>query len=71
MISLHVHFKVTPEDIRNLNLPPESLNKTPSGETFVKPELQKVSFRFPIQLLSFSYSPYAVYVFYLSFTLDQ
>ncbi|XP_057550361.1 DNA polymerase delta catalytic subunit isoform X1 [Amaranthus tricolor] len=32
---------VTPEDIRNLNLPPESLNKTPSGETFVKPELQK------------------------------
>ncbi|RLM70109.1 DNA polymerase delta catalytic subunit [Panicum miliaceum] len=32
---------VPPEDARKLNLPPESLNKTPSGEIFVKPELQK------------------------------
>uniref|UniRef100_A0A0D9XPV6 DNA polymerase n=1 Tax=Leersia perrieri TaxID=77586 RepID=A0A0D9XPV6_9ORYZ len=32
---------VPPEDARKLNLPPESLNKTPSGETFVKPEVQK------------------------------
>ncbi|XP_021734583.1 DNA polymerase delta catalytic subunit-like [Chenopodium quinoa] len=32
---------VTPEDIRKLNIPPECVNKTPSGETFVKPELQK------------------------------
>ncbi|CAD6254475.1 unnamed protein product [Miscanthus lutarioriparius] len=30
-----------PEDASELNLPPESLNKTPSGEIFVKPELQK------------------------------
>lgn len=35
--------KVTPEDLRKLNLPPECLNRTPSGETFVKPNLQKVS----------------------------
>jgi hypothetical protein len=35
-------FKVPPEDVRKLNLPPESLYKTPSGEIFVKPELQKV-----------------------------
>ncbi|KAJ4795219.1 DNA polymerase [Rhynchospora pubera] len=32
---------VTPEDARRLNLPPESVNKTPSNETFVKPEVQK------------------------------
>ncbi|KAJ1274889.1 hypothetical protein BS78_05G094300 [Paspalum vaginatum] len=32
---------VPPEDARKLNLPPESINKTPSGEIFVKPELQK------------------------------
>lgn len=32
---------VTPEDIRKHNIPPECVNKTPSGETFVKPELQK------------------------------
>uniref|UniRef100_R7WF67 DNA polymerase n=1 Tax=Aegilops tauschii TaxID=37682 RepID=R7WF67_AEGTA len=32
---------VPPEDVRKLNLPPESLYKTPSGEIFVKPELQK------------------------------
>ncbi|GJN06058.1 hypothetical protein PR202_ga23743 [Eleusine coracana subsp. coracana] len=32
---------VPPEDARKLNLPPESLNRTPSGEIFVKPELQK------------------------------
>ncbi|KAE9587344.1 DNA polymerase delta catalytic subunit [Lupinus albus] len=32
---------VTPEDARKLNLPPESVNKTPSGETFVKSDLQK------------------------------
>ncbi|GLT25096.1 hypothetical protein SLA2020_002480 [Shorea laevis] len=32
---------VTPEDARKLNLPPECVNKTPSGETFVKPNLQK------------------------------
>ncbi|OMP04435.1 DNA-directed DNA polymerase, family B, pol2 [Corchorus olitorius] len=32
---------VTPEDVRKLNLPPESVNKTPSGDTFVKPSLQK------------------------------
>ncbi|MCI02940.1 DNA polymerase delta catalytic subunit-like, partial [Trifolium medium] len=32
---------VTPENARNLNIPPESVNKTPSGETFVKSNLQK------------------------------
>ncbi|KAE7998367.1 hypothetical protein FH972_002919 [Carpinus fangiana] len=32
---------VTPEDVRKLNLPPELVNKTPSGETFVKSNLQK------------------------------
>ncbi|KAL9233345.1 hypothetical protein vseg_008362 [Gypsophila vaccaria] len=32
---------VTPEDIRKLNIPPECVNKTPSGDTFVKAELQK------------------------------
>lgn len=35
-------MKVTPEDVRKLNLPPECINKTPSGETFVKSNLQKV-----------------------------
>ncbi|XLU42216.1 hypothetical protein S245_037030, partial [Arachis hypogaea] len=34
---------VTPEDVQKLNLPPESVNKTPSGETFVKSNLQKAS----------------------------
>lgn len=37
-----VFVKVTPEDARKLNLPPECVNKTPSGETFVKSNLQKV-----------------------------
>ncbi|KAL8555058.1 hypothetical protein ACS0TY_003019 [Phlomoides rotata] len=32
---------VTPEDARKHNLPPECVNKTPSGETFVKSDLQK------------------------------
>ncbi|KAB1210534.1 DNA polymerase delta catalytic subunit [Morella rubra] len=32
---------VTPEDVRKLNLLPECMNKTPSGETFVKSNLQK------------------------------
>ncbi|KAF8011824.1 hypothetical protein BT93_I0077 [Corymbia citriodora subsp. variegata] len=32
---------VTTEDVRKLNLPPENVNKTPSGETFVKSSLQK------------------------------
>uniref|UniRef100_A0A0A0KIW2 DNA polymerase n=1 Tax=Cucumis sativus TaxID=3659 RepID=A0A0A0KIW2_CUCSA len=32
---------VTPEDACKLNLPPEHFNKTPSGEIFVKPNLQK------------------------------
>ncbi|KAM7256627.1 hypothetical protein ACFE04_012368 [Oxalis oulophora] len=32
---------VTPEDVRKLNLPPECVYKTPSGDTFVKPNLQK------------------------------
>ncbi|XP_004502958.1 DNA polymerase delta catalytic subunit [Cicer arietinum] len=32
---------VTPENARKLNIPPESVNRTPSGETFVKPNLQK------------------------------
>ncbi|KAK9111468.1 hypothetical protein Scep_018987 [Stephania cephalantha] len=32
---------VKPEDVRKLNLPPECVNKTPSGETFVKSDLQK------------------------------
>ncbi|KAK2656304.1 hypothetical protein Ddye_009356 [Dipteronia dyeriana] len=32
---------VTPEDVRRLNLPPECVNKTPSGEIFVKSSLQK------------------------------
>jgi hypothetical protein len=37
-------FKVTPENARNLNIPLESVNKTPSGDTFVKSNLQKVCF---------------------------
>lgn len=32
---------VTPEDVRKLSLPPECVNRTPSGETFVKSSLQK------------------------------
>ncbi|XP_023749352.1 DNA polymerase delta catalytic subunit [Lactuca sativa] len=32
---------VTSEDAKKLNLPPECVNKTPSGETFVKSDLQK------------------------------
>ncbi|PQQ19738.1 hypothetical protein Pyn_23606 [Prunus yedoensis var. nudiflora] len=32
---------VTTEDARKLNIPPEFVNKTPSGETFVKSNLQK------------------------------
>lgn len=36
-------MKVTPEDVRKLALPPESVHKTPSGDTFVKSNLQKVS----------------------------
>ncbi|URD93395.1 DNA polymerase [Musa troglodytarum] len=32
---------VTAEDARRLNLPAETINKTPSGEVFVKSELQK------------------------------
>lgn len=32
---------VTPENARQLNLPADGVNKTPSGETFVKPGLQK------------------------------
>ncbi|CAA7034877.1 unnamed protein product [Microthlaspi erraticum] len=32
---------VTPEDVVKLNLPPEQINRTPSGETFVKQSLQK------------------------------
>ena len=39
-----VSVKVTPEDVRKLNLPPECVNKTPSGEIFVKSSLQKVNF---------------------------
>ncbi|XP_047958487.1 DNA polymerase delta catalytic subunit [Salvia hispanica] len=32
---------VTPEEARKLNLPPECVTKTPSGDTFVKSNLQK------------------------------
>ncbi|XP_057770162.1 DNA polymerase delta catalytic subunit [Salvia miltiorrhiza] len=32
---------VTPEEAKKLNLPSECINKTPSGETFVKSNLQK------------------------------
>ncbi|KAK9110336.1 hypothetical protein Sjap_018396 [Stephania japonica] len=32
---------VKPEDVHKLNLPPECVNKTPSGETFVKSDRQK------------------------------
>ncbi|XP_068330245.1 DNA polymerase delta catalytic subunit [Pyrus communis] len=32
---------VTPEDVHKHNIPPECVNKTPSGETFVKSNLQK------------------------------
>ncbi|XP_051126650.1 DNA polymerase delta catalytic subunit [Andrographis paniculata] len=32
---------VTPEDAKKFNLPPECINKTPTGETFVKSNLQK------------------------------
>ncbi|XP_043698298.1 DNA polymerase delta catalytic subunit [Telopea speciosissima] len=32
---------VTPEDVRKLNLPSECVNKTPSGDMFVKTNLQK------------------------------
>ena len=35
-------MKVTPENAQQLNLPADSVNKTPSGETFVKSDLQKV-----------------------------
>jgi len=40
---MFLSLKVTPEDVRKLNLPPEHVTKTPSGETFVKQTLQKVS----------------------------
>jgi hypothetical protein len=40
--SFYLIFEVPPEEARKLNLPPEFVNKTPSGEIFVKPELQKV-----------------------------
>ncbi|KAI3750218.1 hypothetical protein L2E82_20847 [Cichorium intybus] len=33
---------VTFEDARKLNFPPECINKTPSGEIFIKSDLQKV-----------------------------
>lgn len=46
-VSLFLTFdnfmKVTPDDVRKLALPPESIHKTPSGDTFVKSNLQKVS----------------------------
>ncbi|PKA57109.1 DNA polymerase delta catalytic subunit [Apostasia shenzhenica] len=32
---------LTPENARQFNLPTESISKSPSGDTFVKPELQK------------------------------
>lgn len=41
-ICLISSMKVTPEDVLKLNLPPECISKTPSGETFVKSNLQKV-----------------------------
>lgn len=44
ILFLMVSVKVTPEDVRKLNLPPECVNKTPSGEIFVKSSLQKVNF---------------------------
>lgn len=53
-----VSVKVTPEDVRKLNLPPECVNKTPSGETFVKSSLQKVYFLFFI-----FFSIVAVFIF--------
>ncbi|CAN8270830.1 unnamed protein product [Cochlearia groenlandica] len=34
-------LKVKPGDVSKLNLPSEFVNQTPSGETFVKPSLQK------------------------------
>ncbi|KAI3960446.1 hypothetical protein MKW92_004824 [Papaver armeniacum] len=43
-IVLNVYFvpcQVNSEDVSNLNLPLECVNKTPSGETFVKSNLQK------------------------------
>lgn len=40
---MFLSLKVTPEDVRKLNLPPEHVNRTPSGETFVKQSLQKVA----------------------------
>jgi hypothetical protein len=49
-LSFMVFVKVTPEDVRKLNLPPECINKTPSGETFVKSNLQKVRI-----MLSYAY----------------
>ena len=41
-VEVLISMKVTPEDARKFNIPPECVNKTPSGETFVKPNLQKV-----------------------------
>ncbi|XP_050154800.1 DNA polymerase delta catalytic subunit-like [Malus sylvestris] len=35
------YVKVKPEVVHKLNIPPECVNKTPSGETFVKSNLQK------------------------------
>lgn len=43
-ILLYFFVKVKSEDAHRLNLPAESVHKTPSGEVFVKPELQKVCF---------------------------
>lgn len=40
---MFLSLKVTPEDVRKLNLPPEHVTRTPSGETFVKQSLQKVA----------------------------
>lgn len=53
MLAFFIFMKVTPEDARKLNLPAEGVNKTPSGEIFVKPNLQKVIFILVLFILNF------------------
>lgn len=52
MGALYWSLKVTPKNVGKLNLAREQVNKTPSGEIFVKPSLQKVYFIY-INFLSY------------------
>lgn len=53
LYTIFLSLKVTPEDVRKLNLPPEHINKTPSGEIFVKQSLQKVPLFVGLVILKF------------------